>query len=311
VRVLIAEDDPVSRRMLEAFVSKWGYDPVSCGGGAQARELLAAPDAPRLVILDWVLPEVDGVELCREVRARSHEPYVYIILLTSRTTREDFLEGMGAGADDYLVKPCDAHELRVRLRAGRRILELQEELIAAREALREQATHDPLTQIWNRAVILEMLAQELERDRRAENPLSVVMLDLDHFKDINDHHGHLTGDAVLRETARRMRAGLRSYDMVGRYGGEEFMIVLPGCDAASARKLAERVRHALADRPVDTAEGPVSVTCSLGVSCTTGLSHMDAQALIRAADGALYEAKAAGRDRVEIARSVVASLVAA
>ena len=297
--------------MLQSFVGKWGYEPILCEDGPAAREVLQRADAPKLAILDWMLPGVHGVDLCREIRARGHEPYIYVILLTSRTTKEDFLEGMGAGADDYVVKPCDAHELRVRLRAGRRILDLQDELIAAREALREQATHDPLTHLWNRAVILEMLSQELERERRGEAPLSVVMLDLDHFKQVNDTYGHGTGDAVLRETARRMKSGLRTYDMVGRYGGEEFVIVLPGCDAAAAHNLAERVRTQLCATAIDTAEGPVSVTCSAGVASTTGLAWMDPAELLGAADAALYRAKANGRNRVEIASSLVLTLAAA
>ena len=306
--MLIADNDPVSRRMLDSCVGKWGYEPVLCEDGEQARDVLRGDDPPKLAVLDWVLPSVDGVELCREVRARGNEPYIYVILLTSDTTKKAFLEGMGAGADDYVVKPCDAHKLRVRLRAGRRILDLQDELIAAREALREQATHDPLTHLWNRGVILEMLTQELERERRDELPVSVVMLDLDQFKHVNDTYGHMAGDAVLRETARRIRQGLRMYDMVGRYGGEEFVIVLPGCDAAAAHNLAERVRTGLRAEPMDTSEGAILVTCSAGVACTTEMACTDSEQLLAAADAALYRAKANGRDRVEMASSVLTTV---
>jgi two-component system, cell cycle response regulator len=305
LRVLIAEDDPISRRILESTLRRWDYDVAACSDGDDAWEVLDREDPPKLAILDWMLPGRDGVQLCRDIRARAREPYIYTILLTARTGREDFIEGMSAGADDYVVKPCDPHELKVRLRAGRRILELQEELIAAREALRDQATHDPLTRLSNRGVILEMLQRELDCDRREGNPLSVVMLDLDRFKLVNDTHGHIAGDGVLRETARRLRGSLRAYDLVGRYGGEEFLIVLPGCDGRAAMGLAERVRVTISGTPMDTSEGAISVTCSLGVATGSGSGRVTAEDLIRVADEALYRAKRLGRDRAEIGGDLV------
>jgi diguanylate cyclase (GGDEF)-like protein len=207
---------------------------------------------------------------------------------------------MDAGADDYLTKPFNAHELRVRLHAGRRILMLQQELLQTREALREQATHDGLTGLLNRSTILEILEAEISRAERAEEPVSVVMADLDRFKSINDTYGHLAGDAVLREAARRLKATARCYDSVGRYGGEEFLLVLPGCDATAAAAQAERMRDIIASSPFITPTQPVPVTVSMGVSCST-LCPPDA--LIREADDGLYEAKAAGRNRV-VVRSV-------
>ena len=182
------------------------------------------------------------------------------LLLTARTESQDLIEGMDAGADDYLTKPFNAHELRVRLRAGRRILDLQEELLKAREALRDQATHDGLTGLLNRATILEKLDDELSRAARAGNPVSVLMADLDRFKSINDSLGHLAGDAVLREAARRLKSTARRYDSVGRYGGEEFLILLPGCDAADAALQAERMRDAIGATPFVTPSRPVTVT---------------------------------------------------
>jgi diguanylate cyclase (GGDEF)-like protein len=204
---------------------------------------------------------------------------------------------MNAGADDYLTKPFNAHELRVRLHAGRRILDLQEELLKAREALREQATRDGLTGLLNRNSILETLDDEISRAARAGHPVSVLMADLDRFKSINDSHGHLVGDAVLREAARRLKSAARRYDSVGRYGGEEFLIVLPGCDAADAAVQAERMRDAIGATPFPTPSEPVLVTVSLGVACS---SNCAPETLVREADDALYQAKAEGRNQVVV-----------
>jgi diguanylate cyclase (GGDEF)-like protein len=204
---------------------------------------------------------------------------------------------MDAGADDYLTKPFNAHELRVRLHAGRRILDLQEELLKAREALREQATHDGLTGLLNRTGILEKLDEELSRASRTGTPVSVLMADLDLFKSINDTCGHLVGDAVLREAARRLKTAARRYDSVGRYGGEEFLIVLPGCNAAEAAIQGERMRQAIGSAPFLSGGQPVLVTASLGVACS---SHAAPEALVREADDALYLAKENGRNRVVV-----------
>jgi diguanylate cyclase (GGDEF)-like protein len=240
------------------------------------------------------------VELCRRVRAAGREPYLYVLLLTARTQSQDLVDGMEAGADDYLTKPFNVHELRVRLRAGRRILELQEELLRTREALREQATHDGLTGLLNRSAILEVLRNELHRAAREGRAVSLLIADLDHFKRINDTHGHQAGDRVLQEGARRMKSAIRGYDALGRYGGEEFLIVLPGCDCAAARTQAERVRAAFSAEPfvVDNASFPL--TCSIGAACSKSPGHEKLSSLVRAADVALYDAKDRGRNRVEI-----------
>ena len=297
MRVLAAEDNPVFQSMLKMMLTKWGYQAVVARSGTEAWSILASENAPRLAVLDWMMPGMDGVEICRAIRSANREPYIYILLLTARTDSQDLIEGMDAGADDYLTKPFNAHELRVRLHAGRRILDLQEELLKAREALREQATHDGLTGLLNRNSILETLDDELSRAARANQPVSVVMADLDRFKSINDCHGHLAGDAVLREAARRLKAAARRYDSVGRYGGEEFLIVLPGCDAADAAVQAERMRDAIGATPFLTPAQPVLVTGSMGVACSF---HCAPGALLREADGALYGAKAKGRNQVVV-----------
>ncbi|SPF46554.1 Response regulator receiver modulated diguanylate cyclase [Candidatus Sulfopaludibacter sp. SbA4] len=300
-RVLAAEDNPVFQSMLRTMLTKWGYEAVMARDGVEAWQILQAPDSPRLAILDWMMPGMDGVEVCRRVRAADREPYIYILLLTARTESQDIVEGMDAGADDYLTKPFNAHELRVRLRAGSRILDLQEELLVAREALREQATHDSLTGLLNRASILQALQNELSRADRESQPVSLLMVDLDRFKNINDTHGHLAGDAVLREAARRMKSAIRRYDAIGRYGGEEFLILLPGCEGETARLQAERVRESLAASPFTSGADSVSVTCSIGASWRGRPGISDTDSLVRDADLALYCAKDRGRNRVEMA----------
>jgi two-component system, cell cycle response regulator len=300
MKILVADDDPVSRRILEATLRKWSYEVVSAHDGTEAWRLLQADNSPQLAILDWMMPGLSGVELCRMIRHRNAEPYTYLVLLTSRSNKEDVIEGLDAGADDYLTKPCNQHELEVRLRAGTRILRLQAELMEAREALREQATRDALTGLWNRRSILEILDRELARARREGRPLSLAVSDIDHFKRVNDTYGHLTGDEVLLEVGRRMVASTRSYDSVGRYGGEEFLIVLPGCALENAAVHAERTLTRIGTLPITTPTTEIAVTISVGLTSATLEPGETAQSLIHRADEALYQAKRNGRNRVEV-----------
>ena len=304
MRVLIAEDDPISRRVLETMLVRWGYETLTACDGSQAWELLQQSDTVQLAILDWMMPGMSGVDVCRGVRQSPRNEYLYVILLTAKGRPEDVIEGMNAGADDYITKPFDSGELRVRLHAAKRILDLQSELIAAREALREQATHDFLTGLWNRLAILDILHREVLRAGRDAKPVGVVMGDLDNFKRVNDTHGHKAGDAVLCEAAKRMLRTVRPYDLVGRYGGEEFLIVVPGCDMGIAGQVAERVRAELGDQPIVLPDGTsVPVTISLGVAGKRGATESDVDALIHLADEALYLAKRNGRNRVEFAET--------
>lgn len=301
MKILAAEDNVIFQSLLRNMLTKWGYDVVSAGDGLEAWQILQSEDAPRLAILDWMMPGLDGVEVCRRLRASGREPYIYVLLLTARTESVDLVEGMDAGADDYLRKPLNAMELRARLRAGRRIVELQEQLLMAQEALRKQATHDGLTGLLNRSAVMEILHKELARSQRDGQPLSVLLADLDHFKQINDTYGHLVGDAVLREASARLKSTIRRYDSVGRYGGEEFLAILPGCDAAGGAAQAERLRLALASEPFSIGGQAVPVTCSIGCTLCSGVSPRDADSLVREADQALYTAKKHGRNRIESA----------
>ena len=303
MRVLIAEDDPISRRLLERTLSKWNYEVVVTCDGDEAWKLLRRADSPKLAILDWMMPGTSGVDVCRKLRRLTGREYVYIILLTAKGNRDDLVEGMDAGADDYIVKPFDARELHVRVRAAQRIIDLQAELIAAREALRVQATRDALTGLWNRAAIFDILRRELARARRKETYVAVLMADVDHFKKVNDTYGHQAGDAVLRDVAGRMESVVRDYDAVGRYGGEEFLIVSSECDLTHGVELAERVRERIASKPFATPAGQLNATISLGVAAVRGPEHLDGDALVRAADEALYQAKQAGRNRTILAQT--------
>jgi diguanylate cyclase (GGDEF)-like protein len=211
------------------------------------------------------------------------------------------IQGLESGADDYVSKPFDPQELKVRLRTGERILDLLDQLVAAREAIRDMALHDSLTGLWNRAGILDILENELTRARRQETSVGVVLADLDRFKSVNDVYGHLIGDEALRTAARVFRDTVRPYDSVGRYGGEEILMVLPGCDAVNAVSHAERLRAALARVSVKTSSGELRMTASFGVTVAEHGTDVDAKSLLQAADTALYCAKRNGRDRVELA----------
>ncbi len=300
-KILIAEDDPVSSRMLESVLGKWGYDVTVVTDGMQAFRLLDGADAPRLAVLDWMMPGMEGVEICQRIRKRKDRPYIYVLLLTGRSQKQDLLQGLELGADDYLTKPFDAQELRARLRVGGRILSLQDDLLAAQEKLHYQATNDALTAIPNRPAILDALGREMSRQVRDNRPFGIILADIDHFKNVNDTYGHLSGDAVLRTVAQWLRESTRPYDSVGRYGGEEFLIVAPFADARGTMALAERIRRHIESQSIPARAGPIRVTASLGVAVSSYPPCLDAKTLLQLADDALYRAKENGRNRSELA----------
>ncbi|UXI69965.1 GGDEF domain-containing protein [Tahibacter amnicola] len=288
--ILVADDDPGSRNVLATLLETMGHTVATVDDGTAALAALAKGRYP-LLISDWLMPGLDGLSLCRAVRAQSGAPYTYIILITAMDGPANYLDGIDAGADDFIGKPVDPKYLIARLHVAERILSLH-------ERLRNQATHDHLTGLLNRGAILEALDQEMQRAAREGHHLGVLMVDLDHFKPVNDAHGHPVGDTVLRETARRMQSSLRPYDRIGRYGGEEFLVVVPGEPPAVITEIAERIRLAVAADAVTTAVGDIAVTVSIGVATSNG-SACEAGHLVGVADDALYRAKAAGRNRVE------------
>jgi two-component system cell cycle response regulator len=296
MKILLAEDDLTSRRILTAILKKWGYDPVVTEDGDAAWEVLQKPEAPRLVLLDWNMPGLEGLEVCRRLRKKETTNPSYVILLTGRGEKSDIVQGLVAGANDYIAKPYDNAELQARIGVGRRMLDLQASLLETQTALAFQATHDGLTGILNRRAILDRLTRELARALRQGTTLSVGMCDIDHFKKINDSFGHLTGDEVLVFFAGCLQASLREYDWVGRYGGEEFLIIASGLAGQSDEGLYERLRQQVAAAEIKTKTGNVSITISIGTASGTGQSSVDG--LLAAADAALYLAKAAGRNRV-------------
>ena len=302
MKILIADDDVLSRRMLEKTLQRAGYEVVAVENGRQAAEQLCRDDGPRIALLDWMMPELDGPAVCKAARQHKGRHYVYMLLLTSRESKEDIVIGLESGADDYLTKPFNTNELKARLRTGVRILDLEDSLVQAREDMRFQATHDALTSLWNRGVIVELLSREITRSLREKVSTGILLGDVDHFKSINDTHGHLVGDEVLREISRRLLHSVRSYDFVGRYGGEEFLVVLNNCDPASTPKRAEEIRKAISHLPFQTKAGNLPITMSLGVLVSQDWGNRPVEELLNEADKALYEAKEAGRNCSRIAK---------
>lgn len=297
IKVLIAEDDRVCSRILDKRLRQWGYQTLLAKNGNEAWRALQKP-GQRVALLDWMMPKIAGVELCRRIRQISKPNYTYIILLTSKDQTQDVIKGLQAGADDYMTKPVNFLELHARLQTGRRIIQLEDHLLETQKRLYELSTRDNLTALWNRATILQFLEEELAQGAREKSPTSAIMLDVDEFKMINDSFGHLAGDSVLRSVADSLTGNVRIYDKIGRYGGDEFLAVLPNCSIRNVLKIAERLRAACAKKKIRVPGGSISVTISLGCSSSEPKDLLSADRLIWDCDRALYQAKRWGRNRV-------------
>ena len=298
-RVLIADDDPVSRSVLERDLIANGFQVQSVADGVQALAVAEQPDAPRLIILDWVMPGMSGPEICARLRLRKSEDQCrYVLLLSAKGRINDVVTGLDAGADDYLIKPFQSSELLARIRVGTRTLKLQDDLLRAHELLRFQATHDSLTGIWNRGALMQLAQSEIQRAQRTSAAIGFLLIDLDYFKNINDRLGHPTGDLVLREVAQQLSQAVRAYDVVGRYGGEEFLVVAAALGQRQLHEYADRLRSSIAALRIETPGGSASVTISIGVSAVGDATECALESMIRRADVALYQAKRQGRNRI-------------
>ena len=299
MRVLVADDCPVMRLSLKKHLIEWGFQPILVNDGKQALDALSSKYAPRLALLDWMMPIMDGPTVVRHIRNEDFGPYTYVVMLTAKSDADDLVSAFASGIDDFLTKPFNEDELHQRLRAGQRILNLQDQLNKTLEKLQFQATHDALTGIWNRRAILQALDRELNRAKRnTDSPeaTSIVMLDLDRFKTINDQWGHLAGDKALKLTGELIRKSIRSYDYVGRYGGEEFVVILPSTARDQVEVVVERIRTNIEQNPLIFGGETIPLTASLGVA--TARNNFDTEQLVKQADEAMYHAKATGRNRV-------------
>ena len=296
MKVIISEDEPVSRRLLESFLRKWGYDVLVTCNGSEAWEIFQKPDAPNLVISDWMMPDMDGLELCRKIREMERSGYTYFILLTAKGRKEDVIQGFQAGADDFLVKPFDREELKYRIRIGERIIKLEQQIL-------QLATTDPLTGVLNRRAFMERMEEEIHRSRRTDSPLSLILSDIDFFKKVNDNYGHQAGDLVLLRFTEQLTLSSRPYDFVGRYGGEEFVVCLPGADKFQCGTVADRMRMRVEEMKIMPQGGSESIriTASFGATSLLMDSKENVEALIKRADDAVYKAKREGRNRVCLA----------
>ena len=296
-RILVVDDHEDNVELLRARLEARGYQIESARDGLEALERVDARP-PDLILLDVMMPKLDGIEVVRRIKGDPRLPFIPIILQTALDATEDKVEGLDAGADDYITKPIDFAELEARVKSLLRIKALQEELAKANESLLRMSQIDGLTGVDNRRHIEERLTEMFDHSARLNEPLAVVMCDVDHFKSVNDSYGHQAGDAVLRQVAEVLRDTAREIDRVGRYGGEEFLVLLPGANVQDAVSFAERVRQAVADRAFAYDGGVVRRTLSAGVAAWPHPEVRHQEALVKAADDALYVAKESGRNRV-------------
>jgi len=301
MRILIADDDPMSARLMQRTLERRGYEITVVSDGRAAVRELNRHDGPKLAVIDWMMPGLNGPEVCREVRGHLNDSYVYILLLTSKQATGDIVAGLEAGADDYLTKPFHPAELNARLLTGRRILSLEEKLVHAREAMRFRATHDSLTGLLNRPTVITRVQHALDKLQRDDTPFSLLLCDVDSFKTVNDIYGHNIGDVVLQQIGARFDDVVQQTGTVGRYGGEEFLIKLDNCGPETLAARAESIRRMVDATAIEIPGSHLSVSVSIGAAAVTS-EHRDLsfKDIIERTDLALYAAKAGGKNCVRI-----------
>lgn len=301
MKVLIADDDRVLRLITQKLLESWGLDSVLAADGQEALNMMTESEGqPQLLLTNWEMPRVNGIDLCKEIRQRKSDNPPYIIVITSYSDSNYVVTALNAGANDFISKPTKPAELRARIAVGMRTLELQHRLNIANSIEAHRANHDELTGLQNRSSVLRGLNTEILRTQRTEGPLAIAVCDIDFFKKVNDTYGHIAGDRVLKEFADRLTQAFRPYDIVGRYGGEEFLIVCSSFPEQAA-EILERFRQAIADTPFLAEDLSLPITTSIGIRTYEGEEIETKQvvlSLIADADLALYRAKQRGRNRV-------------
>jgi two-component system cell cycle response regulator len=303
MKILIAEDDLISSKILQKNLLNWGYYVVPARTGAEAWSALQDQEL-RMALLDWMMPGMDGIEVCRKIRRRKKYKYTYIILLSAKDRKQDIITGLSSGADDYMTKPVNFLELRARLQTGRRIIDLEDKLLFVQNQLKDIASRDGLTKVWNRTESVKFLSEELERGRREGVSTGVILLDIDYFKRINDFYGHDIGDQALIQVVSRIKKKVRISDKIGRYGGDEIVIVLPRCSTPEIKRIAERVRLSVSKKGIKTELDMVPLTISLGCAASDATGILSSEKFIKAADEALLKAKSQGRNCIVVADSL-------
>jgi diguanylate cyclase (GGDEF)-like protein len=289
LQVLVADDDATSRELVGGLLTHWGYKAVFAENGVEALNILESPDPPLLAIVDWVMPEMDGIDLCRAVRRNRQYPYTYIIVATSITKKQDLLSCLEAGADDYVCKPLHATELRARLYVAGRILNLQQQLLTAYNEAQYEATHDSVTGLWNRTSILKFLDHYLGRCAKSMGTLSLILVELSGLKEVNNDYGRTIGDRVLREAADRLRAVVKAYDCIGRYLGGEFLIVMPNCASQKAEALVEEMQAVVATPEFRVPDGAVRLHLRTAVIVLTDTGRENTKSLMERLERSLVK----------------------
>lgn len=299
--VLVVDDEPTNRDLLSRRLQRAGFGVATAGSAAEAHEKIVEK-MPAMVLLDICMPEVSGIDFLRRLRADPATRFLPVIMVTSLSESADVVAAIEAGASDYVTKPIDLPVLLARMETHLRMASLVAQLESQTRILAHLAAFDELTGLYNRRSLDGALAASCQRAREQMRALTVLMLDLDHFKQVNDRYGHAAGDAVLREFARRLVGAVRDTDVVGRYGGEEFAVLLPDTDESAGRVIAERIRAAIAEQPFALEAGSLTVTVSIGASSHATGESAGCRGLLEEADQALYLAKKEGRNRVVVFR---------